>query len=166
MSNPIRIGGPVFADLRDPQALVTHLQACGYAAAYHPHFEVDGMMQEAVQALAEADIVIAETGAFGINLIEPDPQQRQRNLDEVCRRLERAESVGSLCCVAHGGWLGSRRNQFHRDNFSQQSVDTAIESVRKIIDAVAPQRTKFVLETESRYLPDSPDVYLQILEAV
>ena len=38
--------------------------------------------------------------------------------------------------------------------------------MQRIIDTVQPRHTKFVLETESRYLPDSADVYLEILKAV
>ena len=118
-------------------------------------------------ALAEADIVIAETGAFGINVIDPDVEQRERNIAEICRRLESAERIGSLCCVAHGGWAGSNSfNKHYPENFSQRSIDTLVESVQRIIDTVQPSRTKFVLETESRYLPDSADVYLEILQAV
>ena len=167
MTKQIRIGGPVFAPVATPEQLVRHLQERGFAAAYHQPFGDPTLLQESVAALAEADIVIAETGAFGINVLDPDAEQRERNVAEICRRLESAESVGALCCVAHGGWAGSNSfNKHYPDNFSRRSIDTLVEAVQRIIDTVQPQRTKFVLETESRYLPDSADVYLEILEAV
>ena len=114
-----------------------------------------------------ADIVIAETGAFGINVLDPDAGQRDRNIAEICRRLESADNIGSLCCVAHGGWAGSNSfNKHYPENFSARSVDHLVAAVQRIIDTVRPRRTRFVLETESRYLPDSADLYLEILQAV
>ena len=167
MSNQIRIGGPVFAKVDTPEQLVRHLREQGFAAAYHPRFDDPTLLREAVAALAEADIVIAETGAFGINVLDPDAAQRERNVAAICRRLESAESVGSLCCVAHGGWAGGNSfNKHYPENFSQRSIANLVAAVQRIIDTVQPQRTRFVLETESRYLPDSADVYLEIMDAV
>ena len=106
MSKQIRIGGPVFAPVDTPEQFVRHLQEQGFAATYHPRFADPALLSEAVAALAEADIVIAETGAFGINVLDPNAAQRERNIAEICRCLESAERIGSLCCVAHGGWAG------------------------------------------------------------
>ena len=167
MSKQVRIGGPVFARVETPEQFVRHLQEQGFAATYHPHFADPVLLRETVAALAEADIVIAETGAFGINVLDPNDAQRERNIAEICRRLESADSIGSLCCVAHGGWVGSNSfNKHHPENFSARSVDNLVTAVRRIIDTVQPRRTKFVLETESRYLPDSAGLYLEILQAV
>ena len=167
MSKQIRIGGPVFAPVDTPEQFVRHLREQGFAATYHPRFADPVLLREAVAALAEADIVIAETGAFGINVLDPDAGQRERNIAEICRRLESADSIGSLCCVAHGGWVGGNSfNKHHPDNFSARSVDNLVAAVQRIIDTVQPRRAKFVLETESRYLPDSADLYLEILQAV
>ena len=167
MSKQVRIGGPVFAPVETPEQFVRHLQEQGFAATYHPHFADPAPLAETVAALAEADIVIAETGAFGINVLDPDAGRRDRNIAEICRRLESADGIGSLCCVAHGGWVGGNPfNKHHPENFSARSVDNLVAAVQRIIDTVQPRRTKFVLETESRYLPDSADLYLEILEAV
>ena len=167
MSKQIRIGGPVFAPVDTPEQFVRHLREQGFAATYHPRFADPVLLREAVAALAEADIVIAETGAFGINVLDPDAGQRECNIAEICRRLESADSIGSLCCVAHGGWVGGNSfNKHHPDNFSARSVDNLVAAVQRIIDTVQPRRAKFVLETESRYLPDSADLYLEILQAV
>ena len=168
MSKQIRIGGPVFAPVDTPEQLVRHLQEQGFAAAYHPRVGDPALLAEAVAALAEADIVVAETGAFGIK--RPRSQRRAAGNATWPRsagawRAPRA-SV-SLCCVAHGGWAGSNSfNKHYPENFSQRSIDTLVAAVQRIIDTVQPQRTRFVLETESRYLPDSADVYLEILKAV
>ena len=141
MSKQIRIGGPVFAPVDTPEQFVRHLREQGFAATYHPRFADPVLLREAVAALAEADIVIAETGAFGINVLDPDAEQRERNIAEICRRLESADSIGSLCCVAHGGWVGGNSfNKHHPENFSARSVDNLVAAVQRIIDTVQPRR--------------------------
>jgi sugar phosphate isomerase/epimerase len=124
-------------------------------------------MQEVVAAFQEADIVIAETPAFGINMADPNDELREQNIARICRRLERAETVGALCCVAHGGTPNTPRMWMHNpDNFSQANIDRTVEGIQRILDSVKPENTKLVIETESRILPDSPDLYLEMIEAV
>ena len=118
-------------------------------------------MAEILAAFKEADIVIAETPAFGINIADPNDELREANLDRICRRLERAERVGARCCVGHGGTPNTPKMWQHNPgNFSQANIDRCVDGIQRILDAVQPQHTKFVLETESRILPDSPEVYL------
>lgn len=167
MSKEIRIGGPVFSKFKDPKSFVKDLQDLGFSATYDPMIKDDILLKETIHALKEADILIAETGAYGINVLEPKQDQRKSNILEICNLLERAEKIGSLCCVAHGGWVGSSRfNQHNPENFSESSVGKLISSVQEIIDTVQPEKTKFVLETESRYLPDSTEIYRYILSSV
>jgi sugar phosphate isomerase/epimerase len=124
-------------------------------------------MAEIRAAFKEADIVIAETAAFGINLADPNRELREQNIARICRRLERAEMVGALCCVAHGGTPNTPQMWMHNPaNFAQATVDRTVDAIQRILDAVKPETTKLVLETESRILPDSPDLYLEIIQAV
>jgi sugar phosphate isomerase/epimerase len=143
-----------------------HLQN-GFSAAYDPGVEDPVQLEEIKAAFKEADIVIAETGAYVINMLDPNEAVREANIAQLCRRLERAEMVGSLCCVAHGGTPNTRLMMGHNpENFSQATIEGIVKAVQRIIDTVKPVTTKFVLETESRILPDSPDIYLEILDAV
>ena len=124
-------------------------------------------MEEIKAAFQENDIVIAETGAYGINILEPDPALLEQNISRICRRLERAEWVGSLCCVGHGGTASSGPFGAHTpESFSQSSFDAIVRVVQRIVDMVKPERTKYCLETESRYLPDSPEIYMALIKAV
>ena len=167
--NKLRLGGPVFAEAKDPQSLVNYHLKHGFSAASDPGIEDPVQLEEIKAAYKEADIAIAETGAFGINMLNPDQEAREANIDRLCRRLERAEMVGSLCCVAHTGAPNTRpwwSYAYSPENFSQTAIDGIVKTVQYIIDTVKPETTKFVLETESRILPDSPDIYLEILEAV
>jgi len=168
-SKKLRLGGPYFGEAQDPQTLVDYHLRNGFAAAYDPGVRDPVLLDEIVQAYAEADIIIAETGAYGINLLEPDDAKREQNIQEICRRLERAEKIGAHICVGHGGRVPGRRwgASFHNpENFSQASIDKMVLGIQRILDTVKPVRAKYGLETESRYLPDSPDVYLEIIKAV
>jgi sugar phosphate isomerase/epimerase len=164
--NQLRLGGVCFAG-KDPRSLVDYHVKQGFSAAYDPEIEDRVQMEEVVAAFREADIVIAETPAFGINLADPNPKLWEQNIARLCRRLERAESVGALCCVAHGGTPNTPQMWMHNPaNFGQATIDRTVVAVQRILDTVKPQTTKLVLETESRILPDSPDLYLEIIQAV
>lgn len=168
--NKLRLGGPVFAESKEPQFLVNYHLQNGLSAAYDPRVEDPVHLEEIKAAYKEADIVIAETGAFGINMLAPNEETRRANFDLLCRRLERAEMVGALCCVGHAGAPNIAAPMWvfvpDPENFSQATVDRCVKTIQRLIDTVKPETTKFVLETESRILPDNPDVYLEIIEAV
>jgi len=139
----------------------------GFSAALDPNIEDPVQMKEILAALREADIVIAETTAFSINMADPNEELREQNIARICRRLERAERVGALCCVAHGGTPNTPQMWVHNPkNFGQATIDRTVEAIQRILDAVKPETTKLVIETESRILPDSPDLYLEIIQAV
>lgn len=163
----LRVGGPSFGVPKDPQSLVDYCRANGFAAAYDPGVEDLTLLEEIKAAYKEADIVIAETPGYGLNYLSTDEAFRKQNIERLCQRLERAELVGALCCVAHGGTVGSGRGwTYTPENFSQASIDATIATMQHVIDTVQPENTRLVLETESRLLPDGPDVYLEIIQGV
>ena len=165
--NKLRLGGVYFGKSKDPKSLVDYHLKHGLAAAYDPGVEDRVQMEEIKAAFKENDIVIAETGAFAINILETDPALLEQNISRICRRLERAEWVGSLCCVGHGGTVSSGTFGVHTpENFGQRSRDTIVKVVQRIIDTVKPEKTTFCMETESRYLPDSPEIYVELIKAV
>ena len=165
--NRLRVGGQCFATARTPRALVEYHLSHGFSAAYDPGVEDPVLLEEIKAAYQEAGIVIAETGAYALNILDTNPELREANIDRTCRRLERAERVGSLCCVGHGGTVSTGGWFAHNpENFSQASFDTTVSIVQRIVDTVKPETTTYVLETESRLLPDSPEIYRELVEAV
>jgi sugar phosphate isomerase/epimerase len=165
--NKLRVGGQCFATDRSPEGLVAYHLRHGFSAAYDPGVEDPVLLEEIKAAYREAGIVIAETGAYALNVLDTNPVLREQNIDKTCRRLERAERVGSLCCVGHGGTVSTGGWFAHNpENFSQASFDATVVAVRRILDTVKPEHTTYVLETESRLLPDSPEIYLELIKAV
>jgi sugar phosphate isomerase/epimerase len=165
---PVRLGGPIFLESDDPVALAREHKRWGYSAAYCP--KADPRDTDRVRAIrdafAAAGVVIAEVGAWR-NLLDPDVAKRKENLQYVIERLELAEGVGARCCVDIAGsynptvWYGP-----HPKNLSQEFFDATVENCRRIIDAVRPTRTTFSIEMMGWNLPDGPESYLKLVQAV
>jgi len=123
-------------------------------------------LREIEKAFAAENVVIAEVGAW-VNMLDPDPGKRVRNLGYVVERLALAEAVGARCCPDIAGsynptvWYGP-----HPKNVSQEFFDATVENCRHVIDAVKPKRTKFTIEMMGWSIPDGPDSYLRLIRAV
>ena len=166
--HPIRLGGPIYVRTDDPGELAQAYRKLGYRAAYCPNVSLNDTdrIRAYADAFAKQDVVIAEVGRW-CNLLEADSKKRRANLDRVIDGLALAEAIGALCCVNIAGsynakvWYGP-----HPDNVSERFFDAAVENARKIIDAVKPKRAKFCYEMMGWLIPDSPDSYLKLIEAV
>lgn len=163
----MRLGGPVFGSANDPKSLVDYHRRFGFSAAYAPRIDDPVELAEVRAAFSEADILLAEYGAYGINLLETDPALRQNNIDEICRRLEYADKAGVRCCVMHGGSVETGGwGKPNATNFSETAFEETVRGVQAIVDAVRPASAKLVMETEKWVLPDHPDVYQRLVKAI
>ena len=165
---PIRLGGPVFLKSSDPRELAREHRRLGYSAAYCPEAKVEETerVREIENAFAAEKVVIAEVGAW-VNMLDPDPAKRAKNLRYVTERLALAEAVGARCCPDIAGsynptvWYGP-----HPKNLSQEFFDATVENCRRVIDEVKPKRTRFTIEMMGWSLPDGPEAYLKLIRAV
>lgn len=164
----MRLGGPIFKKTNTPEELVREHKRLGFGAAYDiEYFEDKTKREEYKQAFTEADIVFAEFGAYCINILDTDLKLRKINIDEICRRLERADEMGARCCVIHGGTVQTGGwGRANPENLSEKSFIETVGIVQGIIDRVKPSFTKLVMETESYLFPDGPEEYLRIIRAV
>jgi len=164
----LRLGGPIFAKTDDPEGLALLHRQLGYRAAYCP--EVTLAETDRIRALETAfpkhDVVIAEVGRW-CNLMDADAEKRRKNLQTVTDGLALADAIGARNCVDIAGsfnptsWFGP-----HPDNLTPRFFDAAVENARAIIDAVKPKRAKFTYEMMGWSMPDTPDCYLRMIEAV
>jgi len=165
---PIRLGGPVFLKTDDPEDLAREHKRLGYGAAYCPMAKAgDADRVRAIRAgFAREGVVIAEVGAWK-NMLDPDAAKRRENLDYVIERCALAEAVGARCCVDIAGsynpkiWYGMNAR-----NLSKEFFDATVENCRLVIDAVRPSRTRFTIEMMPWSLPDGPDSYVTLVNAV
>ncbi len=164
----MRLGGPVFINSDDPGELAREHRRLGYRAAYVPKVELQDKdrIKAIVREFAAQDVVIAEVGAW-VNMLDPDPEKRRKNLSYVEQRLALAEEIGARCCVDIAGsydpkiWYAPNPK-----NLSQEFVDATAENCRRLIDTVKPTRTKFSIEMMPYSFPTGPDEYLKLLKAV
>lgn len=163
----MRLGGPIFKTVTSVEEAVSEHKRLGFGASYVSYIEDKAERDEYKKAFAESDIVLAEFGAYCINILDTDAKLRQANIDEICRRLENAEEMGARCCVIHGGSVETGGwGKANPENLSEKSFIETVGIVQGILDRVNPKTAKLVMETESYLFPDGPEVYLRLINTV
>ena len=165
---PIRLGGPIFLKTDDPEERAREHRRLGYSAAYCPKASLSDMahVHAIEKAFAAQNVIIAEVGAWS-NMLDPDSAVRTANLRKVAAQLALADAVGARCCVNIAGsfnpkiWYGP-----HPKNLSREFFDATVANCRRVIDEVAPKRSRFTIEMMGWALPDGPDSYLRLIKAV
>lgn len=163
----MRLGGPVFGDVSDPEKWIAAHKAAGYNAAFCPvnADASDDTVRAYADAAAKADIVIAEVGAWS-NPLSSDKETRTKALEHCKTQLALADRIGARCCVNISGSRGDQWDGPHPTNLTNETFDKIVDVVRSIIDAVKPTRTCYTLETMPWMYPDSVESYLRLLEVV
>jgi sugar phosphate isomerase/epimerase len=163
----LRLGGPVFGDCSTPESWIAQLRDHGYRAAYCPLpiEALDDEISEYVDAAAKADIVVAEVGAWS-NPLSSNSTARLDALRLCKSALHLADRIGACCCVNIAGSRGTQWDGPHPDNFTTETFDMIVETVRDIIDSVEPTRTFYTLEPLPWAYPDSIDNYTRLIEAI
>jgi sugar phosphate isomerase/epimerase len=164
----MRLGASLPVADSDPEEAARTYAAAGYSAAVVPPLPPDkpDRIRVTRQAFARYDIVLAETGVWN-NMLDPDSRRRAANLEANVAALASADALGVLCCVNIAGsfhpdqWDGP-----HPRNLSEEAFELTVENVRHVLDSVQPRRTRYTLEPMPWTLPDSPDSYLRLIEAV
>lgn len=172
-----RLGGYGIDYNGDPAAYAQDHVRFGYNAAYMPNISLEDRDEIAavVKAMADADVVIAEGGAWK-NLIAHDETVRHANLDHAVHQLALADELGARACVAFHGTVGHAGDPWqlsdnydygpHPDNQSEAGFERAVDTARYVIDAVKPKRAKFSLEMVPWLVTDTPENYLRLLKAI
>lgn len=170
----VRLGGPLpgagrGAPAPDPVELARAARQLGYRAMLCPQVDLkDTARIRAIEAACKAeDVVVAEVGAFGFNMMAHDAGERKTALDMMCEKLALADEVGALCAVNISGFRGpDAKNRPHPENLNAVGFDITVENVRHILDTVKPTRAKFTVEAMPWIVPDGPDSYLALITAV
>ena len=111
-------------------------------------------------------VVIAEIGVWK-NLFDPDPAAAAEAMAYAEGQLALADDLGIACCVNIAGTAGSAGwDAADPSNYTDETYERIITSVRDILDHVEPKRAFYCLEPMPWMIPDSPDVYLQLVRDV
>jgi sugar phosphate isomerase/epimerase len=163
----MRLGGPLHRKCTDPDDWIKELHDLNYSAASCPvGSDADDATVAAYAAAArENNIVIAEVGAWS-NPISPDDDIRAEALAKCKTQLALADRIGANCCVNIAGSRGEKWDGPCADDLADDTFALIVDSVRDIIDSVAPTRTYYTLETMPWMPPDSVDSYLRLIDAI
>jgi len=163
----MRLGGWIFEDCPTPERWVAAVRGMGYSAAYCPEVPLDrdDLVGAYAEAASQADIVIAEMGAWS-NPLSPDEETRRKAVALNRERLALADKFGARCCVNISGSRGAKWDGPHPYNLIDETFDMIVETVRGIIDAVKPKHTFYTLETMPWMYPDSVKSYLRLIRAI
>ena len=164
----MRIGGSVVDKYHDPEEFAAIAKRANYRAVTFP--SGDEILEEEAKryqkALADADITIAEVGAWQNNPIGGTEKERKEAVGRIQRRLALADEVDARCCVNIAGGRASIWDGPHMENFSEDTFALIVDSVREIIDGVKPKRTFYTVEPMPYMLPCGPESYLRLIKAV
>lgn len=161
----MRLGAPVYEPYIDPDSWIAALQHLNYRAAYCPEAFVGGSLQDYVHAAQQADIRIAEVGAWS-NPLASDESERRKAIAHCQEKLALADQMGAACCVNITGSRGARWDGPHPLNLTDETFEMIVATTREIIDAVKPTRTFYTLEPMPWMYPDSTESYLRLLKAI
>ena len=163
----MRLGGPVFEKCETPDQWAAAVHALDYRAAYCP-IEPDAPGDEIrayASAAREADIVIAEVGAWS-NPLSPDDATRKAALEKCRNALALADEIGARCCVNIAGSKGTKWDGPSEEDLTEETFGMIVDMVRDIIDSVQPKRAFYTLETMPWMYPDSTQAYVDLLRAI
>jgi sugar phosphate isomerase/epimerase len=164
----MRLGISLDIGSDDPDEIAHAYVSNGYGAAVCPPVTLNQpeRMRAIREAFARHEVLLAEVGVWN-NMLDTDLQRRNANIQVNIDRLALAEELGARCCVNIAGsfhptvWDGP-----HPNNLSDEAYEITVENARRVIDAVRPQRAYYCLETMPWVIPDSPDSYIKLIEAV
>ena len=163
----MRLGGGIQKPYNDPESWIALVKELGYSAATSP-VNSDATKEEIAaycDIAKQNDVIIAEVGAWS-NPMAQCEEERKKAMEYIKKQLALAEEMGANCCVNISGSRGDIWDGCYHDNYSKDTYDLIVESVREIIDAVKPVRTFYTLEPMPWMYPSSPDEYLQMIKDI
>jgi len=162
------LGGTVAGKFSGPEEWEQLLIRSCFKAVTAP-FNMHTPRKETEEYLAACDrhgVMIAEIGVWK-NLFDPDPAAAAEAKAYAEGQLALADELGIPCCVniagtdSAAGWDAADPS-----NFTDETYERIIRSVREIIDRVEPRHAFYCLEPMPWMIPDSPEVYLQLIRDV
>lgn len=138
---------------------------CGAVVFPIDYNSEDSLINAYVNAAKKYDLVIAEVGIW-VNPICSDEKQREHNLERCINQLKLAQRIGAKCTVNIAGSCGEIWDGAYKENYSDAAFDKTVSSVQRIIDCAKPKDTFYTLEPMPWMYPDSPESYLDLIEAI
>ncbi|MFW5750336.1 MAG: sugar phosphate isomerase/epimerase family protein [Planctomycetota bacterium] len=163
----MRLGADIRLTNPDPTTWERELRRLALRSVVWPldRDESEDQIRDYTAIAAAHDVLIAEVPAW-CNPLHPDAHTRAAKIERCQTRLALAERIGARCCVNVGGSCGESWWGPHPRDLDEDRFDLVVETVRCIVDAVRPTRTRYTLETMPWMHPDSPQAYRRLIAAV
>ena len=117
-------------------------------------------------AIERNGVKIAEIGVWK-NPMAPDPAEAAEALSYAKGQLRLADELDIPCCVNIVGTSSPVAwDAADSANFTAETYDRIIATIREIIDDVNPRRAFYCIEPMPWMVPDGPDEYLQLIRDV
>ncbi|MCL2461874.1 MAG: sugar phosphate isomerase/epimerase [Defluviitaleaceae bacterium] len=161
------LGGPIVKPFSSPEEWLALVKEMNFGAVYFPldSNAPDALIGEYAAAARENGLFIAEVGVWR-NVLSSDADEARAARDYAKKQLALAERVGARCCVNISGSRGEQWDGPHPANFTKETFDMIVASVREIIDAVKPEKAFYTLEPMAWMYPHTADSYLALIKAV
>jgi len=163
----MKLGGSIMAPFVTAAEWGNRLDKARFAAVTCPvqSGAPGGTVAEVLAEAKRRNVTIAEVGVWR-NPLSPDAKEREEVLAFAKNQLALADEIGASCCVNIVGSRGTRWDGSYRDNYSEETYEQIIRSIREIIDAVRPKHTFYTIEPMPWMVPDGPDEYLRLIRDV
>ena len=162
------LGGTVAGSFKNPAEWEQLLIASHFKSVTAPFncFTPKHLVDEYCEITKKHGVVIAEVGVWR-NPFDPDPSAAAEALEYAKRQLALADERHIACCVNVAGTSGPAGwDAADPSNFTEETYQRIVSTVREIIDSVNPGYACFTLEPMPWMVPDSPEVYLQLIRDV
>lgn len=161
-------GGTVTGNFTNPEEWGELLKRSGFKAITAPFscLDTEKTINRYMEIIKENNVLISEIGVWK-NLLDPDKTKAREAIEYAKGQLWLADRLNIPCCVNIAGtpsplgWDAACKS-----NFTEDAKNTIINVVREIIDDVKPAHSFYCLEPMPWMLPDSPDVYLKLIEEI
>jgi sugar phosphate isomerase/epimerase len=132
----------------DPDSWLAALKKAGYRTSVFPAdiSAPDELVRSFGRAAEKAGVLIAEVGAWSNVLGDSERGTRAEALARSKRALYVADECGARCAVNISGSRGQKWDGPDEKNYSAETYEMIVQSVREIIDEVKPKRSCYTLE--------------------
>ena len=164
----MRLGGTVAGSWSSPSEWETLLVQSRFRAVTAP-FSCNTPrkeIEEYCEICRRHDVLIAEIGVWK-NIFDPDPAAAGAAMEYAKGQLALADELGIVCCVNIAGTAGTAGwDAADSSNFTAETYERIVDSIREILDSVHPKTAFYCLEPMPWMIPDSPESYLQLIRDV
>lgn len=163
----MRLGGSVLKEYNSPDEWYKYVKDLNYSAVIAPidHTASNEEKKAYMEIIHRNKLVLGEVGAWS-NPMSVQLETRQKAIEYCQNQLSLAEELGANCCVNIAGGTGEQWDGIYKENYSKYVYEMIVDTVRQIIDGVNPKRTYYTIEPMPWMIPDSPDVYLQLIKDI